>query len=108
MTPVIGRSGARNRRPRIAGRLRHRAYYAPAGRTVQRGFGGGHVRRLALDLEETLYRGTQRVVFEPKDESLWSQIPLKVGPFPQNLCRQGGFQRASAREACFVRCDHST
>jgi hypothetical protein len=71
-------------------------------------FGGGQVRRLARYLEETLYRGTQRVVFEPNDESLWSQIRLNVGAFLQNLFRQGAFQRASAREACFVRCDHAT
>ena len=32
------------------------------------------VRRLALFLEESLYRGTQWVVFEPNDEPLWSQI----------------------------------
>ena len=35
------------------------------------------VRRLALFLEESLYRGTQWVVFEPNDEPLWAQIRLK-------------------------------
>ena len=30
------------------------------------------VRRLALYLEESLYRGTQWVVFEPNDEPLWA------------------------------------
>jgi len=36
------------------------------------------VRRLALYLEESLYRGTQWVVFEPNDEPLWAQIRLNL------------------------------
>ena len=39
------------------------------------------MRRLALFLEESLYRGTQWVVFEPNDEPLWAQIRLNVGAF---------------------------
>ena len=50
------------------------------------------VRRMALFLEESLYRGTQWVVFEPNDEPLWAQIRLNVGAFMQNLFRQGAFQ----------------
>ncbi|MGB5081632.1 MAG: hypothetical protein WBO23_12925 [Burkholderiales bacterium] len=34
------------------------------------------VRRMALFLEESLYRGTQWVVFEPNDEPRWAQIRL--------------------------------
>ena len=66
------------------------------------------VRRLALFLEESLYRGTQWVVFEPNDEPLWAQIRLNVGAFMQNLFRQGAFQGSSPREAYFVRCDSTT
>ena len=66
------------------------------------------VRRMALFLEESLYRGTQWVVFEPNDEKLWSQIRLNVGAFMQNLFRQGAFQGTSPREAYFVRCDSTT
>ncbi|MBK1732867.1 phage tail sheath family protein [Thiococcus pfennigii] len=66
------------------------------------------VRRLALYLEESLYRGTQWVVFEPNDEPLWSQIRLNVGAFMQGLFRQGAFQGRSPREAYFVRCDRET
>ena len=50
------------------------------------------VRRTALFIEESLYRGTQWVVFEPNDEPLWAQIRLNVGAFMQNLFRQGAFQ----------------
>ncbi len=66
------------------------------------------VRRMALFLEESLYRGTQWVVFEPNDEPLWAQIRLNIGAFLQNLFRQGAFQGTSPREAYFVKCDRET
>jgi phage tail sheath protein FI len=66
------------------------------------------VRRLALFIEESLYRGTQWVVFEPNDEPLWSQIRLNVGAFMRNLFRQGAFQGASPRDAYFVKCDNES
>jgi hypothetical protein len=66
------------------------------------------VRRLALFLEESLYRGTRWVVFEPNDEPLWSQIRLNIGAFLHNLFRQGAFQGSSPREAYFVKCDKDT
>jgi hypothetical protein len=66
------------------------------------------VRRLTLFIEESLYRGTQWVVFEPNDEPLWAQIRLNVGAFMQNLFRQGAFQGRSPREAYFVKCDSET
>jgi hypothetical protein len=66
------------------------------------------VRRLALFIEESLYRGTHWVVFEPNDEPLWAQIRLNVGAFMHNLFRQGAFQGISPREAYFVKCDNET
>ena len=66
------------------------------------------VRRLALYIEESLYRGTQWVVFEPNDEPLWAQIRLNVGAFMQNLFRQGAFQGATPNDAYFVKCDKET
>jgi hypothetical protein len=66
------------------------------------------VRRFALFLEESLYRGTQWVVFEPNDEPLWAQIRLNIGAFMQNLFRQGAFQGRTPREAYFVKCDRET
>jgi phage tail sheath protein FI len=66
------------------------------------------VRRLALFIEESLYRGTQFVVFEPNDEPLWAQIRLSVGTFMNNLFRQGAFQGSTPQEAYLVRCDSST
>jgi phage tail sheath protein FI len=66
------------------------------------------VRRTALFLEETLYRGTQWVVFEPNDEPLWAQIRLNLGAFMHTLYSQGAFQGKTAREAYFVKCDAET
>jgi len=66
------------------------------------------VRRTALFLEESLFRGTQWVVFEPNDEPLWAQIRLSVGTFMNNLFRQGAFQGTTPREAYFVKCDKET
>lgn len=66
------------------------------------------IRRLAYYIEESLYRGTQWVVFEPNDEPLWAQIRLNIGAFMQNLFRQGAFQGRTPREAYFVKCDKET
>ncbi len=66
------------------------------------------VRRLTLFVEESLYRGTQWVVFEPNDEPLWSSIRLNVGAFMHSLFRQGAFQGKTAREAYEVKCDKET
>ncbi len=66
------------------------------------------VRRTALFLEESLYRGTQWVVFEPNDEPLWAQIRLNIGAFMQGLFRQGAFQGSTPKQAYFVKCDSQT
>ncbi|CAN5756191.1 hypothetical protein BH09MYX1_BH09MYX1_37820 [soil metagenome] len=66
------------------------------------------IRRLALFMEESLYRGLKWVVFEPNDEPLWSQIRLNVGAFMQDLFRKGAFQGATPKDAYFVRCDAET
>src|SRR6266702_2733157 len=65
------------------------------------------VRRTALFIEESLYRGTKWVVFEPNDEPLWAQIRLNVGAFMSDLFRQGAFQ-GDRRSAYFVKCDKDT
>jgi phage tail sheath protein FI len=66
------------------------------------------VRRLALFIEESLFRGTQWVVFEPNDEPLWSQIRLNVGAFMHDLFRKGAFQGRTPNDAYFVKCDKDT
>ena len=66
------------------------------------------VRRLALYLEESLFRGTQWAVFEPNDEPLWAQIRLNINSFMQILFRQGAFAGSTPREAYFIKCDAET
>ncbi len=66
------------------------------------------VRRTTLFIEESLYRGTQWVVFEPNDEPLWAQIRLNLGAFMHNLFRQGAFQGTTPKDAYFVKCDKET
>lgn len=66
------------------------------------------VRRTALYIEESLYRGTQWVVFEPNDEKLWGQIRLSAGSFMQRMFTQGAFKGQSPKNAYFVKCDSET
>ncbi len=66
------------------------------------------VRRLALFIEESLYRGARWVGFEPNDEPLRAQVRGSVGAFMHNLFRQGAFQGTTPREAYFVKCDKET
>ena len=66
------------------------------------------VRRTAYFIEETLYRNTQWVVFEPNDEPLWSQIRLNIGAFMQGLFQQHAFEGKTPQQAYFVKCDNQT
>ncbi|MFV2058435.1 MAG: phage tail sheath family protein [Thiohalomonadales bacterium] len=66
------------------------------------------VRRTALFIEESLYRGSQWIVFEPNDEPLWAQIRLNFGSFMHNLFRQGAFQGTTPKQAYLVKCDSET
>ena len=66
------------------------------------------VRRMALFIQETLFRGLQWVVFEPNDEPLWAQIRLNVGAFMHTQFRKGAFQGASPADAYLVKCDGET
>jgi phage tail sheath protein FI len=93
--PVIGRVIWGARTLRGADQLADQWKYIP-------------VRRLAYFIEESLYRGTQWVVFEPNDEPLWGQIRLNIGAFMQTLFRQGAFQGATPRDAYFVKCSSET
>jgi phage tail sheath protein FI len=66
------------------------------------------IRRLALFLEESLFRGTKWVVFEPNDEPLWSKIRLNLNAFMMSLFRQGAFQGSTPDKAFYVKCDAET
>lgn len=66
------------------------------------------IRRLALYIEESLYRGLKWVVFEPNDDPLYGQIRLNVGVFMHDLYRRGAFQGPKPSDAFFVKCDRET
>jgi phage tail sheath protein FI len=65
-------------------------------------------RRLALYIEESLYRETQFAAFEPNNESLWSKNRLTAGAFMEDLFRHGAFAGTTPSEAYLVRCDAET
>jgi len=93
--PVIGRVAWGARTTRGADQLASEWKYIP-------------VRRLALYIEESLYRGTQWAVFEPNDAPLWAQLRKAAGGFMQTLFRQGAFQGSTPAEAYLVKCDSET
>ena len=66
------------------------------------------VRRLALYVEESVFRGTKFAVFEPNGPALWSSVSSAVGNFMSALWRQGGLFGTTAEQAYFVRCDQTT
>ena len=66
------------------------------------------VRRTAIMLRVSIYYGIQWAVFEPNDESLWSQLRLNIGALMTTLFRQGAFQGSTTAEAFFVKCDGET
>jgi hypothetical protein len=66
------------------------------------------VRRIALNLRESLHAGTHWAVFEPNDENLWAQLRADVGDFLHARWQEGWFQGATADDAYFVRCDLTT
>lgn len=66
------------------------------------------VRRFALFIEESLYRGLKWIVFEPNDDKLWASIRLNVVAFMNGLFRQGAFYGTTPQDAYFVKCDAET
>lgn len=67
-----------------------------------------NVRRFAYFLEESLYEGTQWVVFQNNAEPLWSQIRMNVTAFMMSLFRQNAFAGTTPQTAFFVKCDAET
>ena len=66
------------------------------------------VRRMAIFLRVSIYRGIQWAVFEPNDEDLWASLRLNIGSFMTTLFRQGAFQGSTPSQAFFVKVDNET
>jgi len=67
-----------------------------------------NVRRLFLFLEESIENGTQWVVFEPNDASLWKKIERNVGAFLRVVWRSGALVGDKEEQAFYVKCDTET
>ncbi len=67
-----------------------------------------NVRRTLIFLRESIDRGTQWVVFEPNDLSLWAKITRNVTAFLTTVWRDGALFGATPQEAFYVKCDIET
>jgi phage tail sheath protein FI len=67
-----------------------------------------NVRRLFIYVEASIDYGTQWVVFEPNDQTLWARVRQTIGDFLDTTWRSGALQGATASQAYFVKCDMTT
>ncbi len=67
-----------------------------------------NVRRLFNFLEESILKGTQGVVFEPNDPSLWKRIIRDVSAFLKLQWMEGKIIGNKMEQAFFVKCDEET
>jgi phage tail sheath protein FI len=67
-----------------------------------------NVRRLFIFIENSIDRGTQWVVFEPNDESLWQRVKRVITAFLTQVWRDGALMGRKAEEAFYVKCDRTT
>jgi phage tail sheath protein FI len=66
------------------------------------------VRRLFVFLENSIYIGTQWVVFEPNDDRLWARVKDTIRLFLRSQWRQGALFGRTEDEAFFITCDRTT
>ncbi|HEU4323601.1 MAG TPA: phage tail sheath subtilisin-like domain-containing protein [Roseiflexaceae bacterium] len=64
-----------------------------------------NVRRLFCMIEESIYEGTQWVVFEPNDMDLWERVKRTITAFLTRVWRDGALFGATPGEAFYVKCD---
>lgn len=63
------------------------------------------IRRYAIYLRESIYRGTQWAVFEPNDAPLWESLKANIEDFMMGEFRKGALAGSTPDEAFEVRCD---
>jgi phage tail sheath protein FI len=64
-----------------------------------------NVRRLFNYVEKSIERGTQWIVFEPNEPSLWAQIVRDVSSFLTTVWAQGALFGTNPDQAFYVKCD---
>lgn len=67
-----------------------------------------NVRRLLLMVEQSIEVGTQWVVFEPNDETLWKKVRRNVSAFLLRVHATGALAGRTPEEAFYVKCDAET
>jgi phage tail sheath protein FI len=67
-----------------------------------------NVRRTLIFLRKSIDQGTQWVVFEPNDRTLWQKIVRNVSAFLTTVWRDGALFGSTPQEAFYVRCDDET
>lgn len=67
-----------------------------------------NVRRLFNFVEESIFEGTQWVVFEPNDQALWARVNRTISAFLFNVWRSGALFGDTADQAFYVKCDEET
>lgn len=67
-----------------------------------------NVRRTLLFLRKSIDQGTQWVVFEPNDTSLWQKIIRNVSAFLRTVWRSGALFGDTEAQAFYVKCDAET
>jgi phage tail sheath protein FI len=64
-----------------------------------------NVRRLLMYIEESVDKGSQWVVFEPNDPSLWGKVKRNLSAFLTRVWRDGALYGSTPEEAFFVKVD---
>jgi phage tail sheath protein FI len=67
-----------------------------------------NVRRLFIMIEQSIEIGTQWVVFEPNDHTLWKKITRDIRAFLYRVWRTGALFGKTPEEAFYVKCDEET
>jgi phage tail sheath protein FI len=97
--------------PRGINCIRHKDFKVWGARTLagdNSGWRYVNVRRLFIMIEESIMKGTDWVVFEPNNETLWKRVELTVEKFLYSIWKQGALIGAKPEEAYFVKCDRDT
>ena len=66
------------------------------------------VRRLFCMIGESIAEGTNWIVFEPNDRTLWKHVRRDIGAFLTRVWRDGALMGATPEEAFYVKCDEET
>jgi hypothetical protein len=67
-----------------------------------------NVKRLFIFLERSIDEGTQWVVFEPNNESLWARVKDTIRLFLRAQWRAGALLGSKEEHAFFITCDRTT